>query len=154
MSELPDLMGAALSGDAALGDMSADPLKWFSCSSQQQRDFLTALDRFDEVYLRAGQQSGKTRIGATAAVGIMRGSDTVDGVKLPYLGTPNVGVLLVQSYKQAEQGAIAALLDTIGDHPHHIVKVQNTIQAVYVRPDRSRSDDYNKWSRGSQDCYA
>ncbi len=141
------LASATLSAEAALSAVRNDPLKWFRCSSVAQRRFIGALDVFDEVYMRAGQQSGKTVIGARCAVALMRGCEELDGEKLPHLGVPNVGVLLVQSYKQAEQGAIAALLDSIGDWPHHIVKVQNTIQAVYVRPERSRSEDHNKWSK-------
>lgn len=118
----------------------------FRFSSDAQRQLAESLEDYDEILLRAGQQSGKTFGAANIAVALLQGRETLDGVDLPLFPSPAVGVLLVRSYKQAQEGAIAAVEKALGDWPHRVVKAQNTIQQFLIKPLRG-SDKVSKWSK-------
>src|SRR6185369_8970963 len=135
-----------LQAEAGLARFKADPIKNFRFSSSAQRRFVEAFAKFREVYLRAGNQSGKTRVAATFFVAIMRGLTSIDGAVLPLIGTPNVGVALAQGREQAKESMVSAVKLAIGDHPHHFEVAGGAIQAVWVKPDKSRSDDWHDWS--------
>lgn len=101
-----------------------------------------------EVYVRAGNQAGKTTIAAYMVVALARGVPEVDGERLPVLETPNTGAVLGKSYKQMSESAVKAVLAALGDWPHKVEKgSQNTVVAIRVKPDRVSSDDVSKWSR-------
>jgi len=135
-----------LQAEAGLARFKADPIANFRFSSAAQRRFVEAFANFREVYLRAGNQSGKTRVAATFFVAIMRGLTSIDGAVLPLIGTPNVGVALAQGREQAKESMVSAVKLAIGDHPHHFEVAGGAIQAVWVKPDKSRSDDWHDWS--------
>lgn len=132
----------------ALEERKADPLRFFRCSSDGQRKFLLSIGGPNIVHLRAGNQAGKTYIGAVAAVAMLRGVREVDGARMPLIQTPAVGAVLVKSYKQGYESAIQAVRDVLGKHPHHLDYANpTTVRAIYVKPDSSRSDEWRDWSR-------
>lgn len=138
----------ALLASTGLSEARQDPLRWFRFSSDAQRDVFRHLNKGDEVYLRAGNQAGKTTVAAYAAVALARGASEVDGEKLKVLETPNTGAILGKSYKQMSESTVKAVLNALGEWPHKVEKgSQNTVVAIRVKPDRVSSDDPNKWSR-------
>ena len=138
----------AILAGAGLSEAKRDPLGWFRFSSEAQRKVFRHLNRQDEVYLRAGNQAGKTTVAAFAAVALARGVPEVDGERLPVLETPNTGAILGKSYKQMSESTVKAVLAALGDWPHKVEKgSQNTIVAIRVKPDRVSSDDPMRWSR-------
>lgn len=141
-----DARQAILTAEAALSRLSADPIAAFRFSSTAQRRFAEAFHRFREVYLRAGNQAGKTHVAAHYFVALMRGVKKLDGVSMPLLGTPVSGLVLAHGREMAKESVIKAVLRAIGDHPHHLEKNGNAIAAVWVKPDNSRSDEWADWS--------
>ena len=142
---------AALSAESGLAEIKQDPISAFRCSSDfpGQREFLTYL-RSAEVYARTGNQAGKTTVGAVAAVALARGLTHVDGVEMPVLATPNTGALLIKSKHQGVESAVKALIEQIGDHPHHIAYSNSGLGYagyIYIKPDRSESRDHKSWSK-------
>ena len=138
---------AVLSAEKMLSDVKADPLRWFRCSSQAQADFIRALSGFVQVYLRAGNQAGKTFIGAVCGVALARGMAELDGIPLPMLGAPNVGLILAKGREQAKESVLKAYLQAIGEWPHHVEKTGNVVSALWVKPNRSQSDRWQDWSK-------
>ena len=135
-----------LAADLGLASFRADPIAAFRFSSQAQRDATRALSLFQETVLRAPNRGGKTMWAAHAFVGISRGCTELDGVALPVLGTPCHGLVLAKGREMSKLSAIQAYKDAIGDWPHHIEKNGNVIAALWVKPNRSKSDDWNDWS--------
>ena len=137
----------ALLAGQGLSAAKKDPLKWFRFSSEAQRRVFRRLGDA-EVYLRAGNQAGKTTVAAYAVVALARGASEVDGERLPVLESPNVGAILGKSYKQMSESTVKAVLNALGDWPHKVEKgAQNTVVAIRVKPDRCQSDDPARWSR-------
>lgn len=109
-----------------------DPLARRLFSSDHQRRFVHAIAAGDEGYLRAPNKGGKTEVGAATFVGMAQGRESLDGrtireaaagiehapVLLPLLRTPCVLWLIVESYKAAVDGSIAAIRQALGDWPH------------------------------------
>lgn len=141
-----DARAAALLADTALAKIADDPLLAFRFPSEKHRDFARAFHRFDEVALKSGNGGAKTTTMAYISVAWMRGVTKLDGVELPLLGTPVVGALLVQGREQAKESSIKAIRKAIGNVPHHIEKNGNVIAAIWVKPDKSRSDRWEDWS--------
>lgn len=138
---------AALVAEGGLAGARKDPLKWFRFSSEAQRKVVRFLGTH-EVYLRAGNQAGKTKVAATVAVALARGVSELDGERLPILESPNTGAVLGKSYKQMGESAIKALREALGDWPHKLeMGSQGTVIAVRVKPERAKSDDVRTWSR-------
>ena len=96
--------------------------------------------------MRSGNQAGKTTIGAFCGVAMARGCAELDGVPLPMLGTPNVGVVLAKGRAMAKESVIRKYLEAIGSWPHHIERNGNSIEALWVKPNRSKSSDWHDWS--------
>jgi len=144
---LPPIGPAALAAEQGLAAFAADPVKAFRFKSQAQRDFARALSRFRETALRSGNQAGKTTIGAFCFVAIARGCVELDGVQLPLLGAPNSGVVLCKGRAMAQESVIRAYLSAIGDWPHHVERNGNNTEAIWVKPNRSKSDEWRDWSR-------
>lgn len=146
MKPPPDLAGALLAAEAGLRSVSADPVAHFRFSSQRQRDFCASLSRFDETALRAGNQAGKTTVAAYVFVAIARGCTEIDGEPLPLLGAPNSGAVLAKGRAMAKESVIKLYRQAVGTWPHHLEKTGNTIEAIWVKPNRSQSDDWREWS--------
>lgn len=144
--DLPDPSKAFLTAEAGLAAFTDDPLAHFRFPSERHRDFARALSRFDEVSLRAGNQAAKSTTAAYVFVAIARGKPELDGVVLPMLGTPNVGAVLVKGRAMATESILRCYLNAIGSVPHKVDKVAGNVEAIWVKPDRARSDDYRQWS--------
>jgi hypothetical protein len=142
----PNTSAAIVRAEAVLAKIKQDPISAFRFSSAAQRHFVAALSKFGEVVLRAGNQSGKSTVGATAFVASARGCEELDGEALPSLGTPNNGVVLVKGRDQAEESIVPCYRKAIGNWPHHIQRQDNATVAIWVKPNRSRSDDWRDWS--------
>lgn len=113
----------ALAVQKALDELKSDPLKHARASSVAAREMLKWASDC-EVYFRAANSSGKTHVGAQLGLCLARGIRTLDGVTLPYLGLPNTGWVLTQSYKQQVDASQKSYLMLLGGHPHHIAYVQ------------------------------
>lgn len=139
---------AGLVAEGGLEAVRRDPLQWFKFSSVAQRELVRQVAAGLEVYLRAGNQAGKTTVAAYLAVALARGASMLGGVRLPVLDSPNVGAVLGKSYKQMAESSIKALREALGDWPHKLeMGAQGTVLAIRVKPERSRSDDWKTWSR-------
>ena len=145
-ANLPPVGPAALAAETGLAAFASDPIAAFRFKSQAQRNFARALSAFREIALRSGNQAGKTTIGAYCGVAMARGCGELGGEPLPLLGTPNVGAVLAKGRAMAKESVIKAYLMAIGSWPHHLEKNGNSIEAVWVKPNRSRSDDWREWS--------
>lgn len=137
---------ALLAAEAGLREMGTDPVSHFRFSSQRQRDFCRSLSAFDETALRAGNQAGKTTVAAYVFVAIARGCTEIDGEPLPLIGAPNTGAVLAKGRAMAKESVIKLYRQAVGDWPHHLEKNGNTIEAIWVKPNRSKSDDWLEWS--------
>ena len=84
---------------SALSKLEADPLRDFHSTSGAQRELFKWAGEAEVLWL-AGNSGGKTHGGAALGVAMARGLRELDGVRIPYLGVPNVGWVLTQSYKQ------------------------------------------------------
>lgn len=135
-----------LTAEAGLAAFKADPVSHFRFKSDAQRRFAGSLANFREVYLRSGNQAGKTTIGAFCGVALARGFVEIDGVTLPMLGTPNTGVVLAKGRAMAKESVIRKYQEAIGHWPHHIERNGAAIEAIWVKPNRSQDDDWRQWS--------
>jgi hypothetical protein len=141
---------------------SSDPIAEHLFSSPQARDMVRSVCAGLETLLRSGNAAGKTTEGAFLGVCMARGVREVDArtilearrgvpretMPLPALPVPNVGIIAVESYKQAQGSTIAAYLNMIGDWPHVAVKgAQGYVTEFRIKPDRSKSDNPDTWSR-------
>lgn len=132
-------MSSAALDAVALGSFldkrKRDPLLGFRFMSEAQRIFVRQC-MTDETYLRAGNSSGKTAIGAMLGIAMARGIEEVDGEKIPQLGTPNLGWVLTQSYKQQVDASQKAYLKWLGQWPHDISYVagkgKGYIETIYI----------------------
>ena len=147
LGPLPPVGEVALTAEQGLAAFAADPVKSFRFKSQAQRDFARALSRFRETALRSGNQAGKTTVGAYCFVAIARGCVELDGVPLPLLGAPNSGVVLCKGRAMAQESVIRAYLSALGDWPHHVERNGNNTEAIWVKPNRSKSENWRDWSR-------
>lgn len=136
----------ALLAERGLARFKADPIEAFRFSSDAQRRFVACLSEFDETALQAANQAGKTTIAGYAYVGMSRGCLLLDGESLPLLGTPNVIGVLVKGREMAKESVIKMYRQAIGAWPHHLEKNGNDIAAIWVKPNRSRSDEWRDWS--------
>jgi hypothetical protein len=141
-----DPAALTVQAEAALAKIKNDPIAAFRFSSNQQRMFVQALSKFRETLLRSGNQAGKTYIGAFCGVAIARGCTELDGVALPILGAPNNGVVLAKGRDMAKESVIRAYRQAVGNWPHHLEKNGNNIAALWVKPNRSKSDEWQEWS--------
>lgn len=135
-----------LTAEAGLASFKADPVTHFRFKSDAQRNFAGCLAKFREVYLRSGNQAGKTTIGAFCGVALARGFVEIDGVPLPMLGTPNTGVVLAKGRAMAKESVIRKYQEAIGNWPHHVERTGAAIEAIWVKPNRSADDDWRQWS--------
>ena len=156
-----DPRAALLAAERALSEVRADPIKAFRFSSTQSRDFVEAFHEYDEVALQAGNQSGKTTLAAHFFVAMMRGITSLCGdivgvegvierhppVSLPLVGTPASFLVLAQGREMSKESVVKCVLEAVGEHPHHVERNSNNVAAVWVKPDKSRSDDWHDWSR-------
>ena len=156
-----DPRAALLIAEKALAGIRSDPIAAFRFSSKAQRDFVGAFHDFDEVALQAGNQAGKTTIGAIFFVALMRGKTSLCGdivgvegvierhpdVTLPLIGVPASFLVLAQGREMSKESVIRSVREAVGEHPHHIEHNGNNIAAIWVKPDKSRSDDWHDWSR-------
>ena len=129
----------------ALDAERIDPLARFKCTSPVQRSFLSELGR-GEIYLHSGNKFGKTVIGAVAGVSMARGLRTLDGIDLPALPVPNVGLVLSKDYKQQRLSVQGAYLEALGSWPHKAEWNGETLVSLRVKPDAVSSDDPRDWS--------
>lgn len=138
----------ALIAETKLDSQADDPLLWFRWPSENHRQIPRSLHAENETYVRAPQQAGKTLAGAALCVAWAQGREELDGESLTMLGTPNVGALLVHSYKLASESSIKALLEMLGNWDFKPESgSQGTTLAFRIRPKTSRSKDPKKWSR-------
>jgi len=137
---------AILAAEAGLQKFSEDPLAVFRFTSDAQKAFADALSKFREVYLRSGNQAGKTTVGAYCGVALARGCTELGDVVMPMLGTPNVGLVLAKGRAMAKESVIKAYRNAIGGWPHHVERNGGAIEAIWVKPNRSKSDDWHEWS--------
>lgn len=160
-----DPIGAVLAAESARPLLLADPLanRRFCCVTQRRA--AEAVAQGLEVFLRSGNSAGKTELGATLAVALAQGRERLDArtilealqglpvvwLELPRLAAPNVGWLVVQSYRQGVDSATRALRHALGSWPHREVYVSGQAQgylgSLYVRPMHATSEDYRAWSR-------
>ena len=146
LSDLPGLPQAILSAEAGLRAFGSDPVAAFRFKSDAQRRFARALSGFREVYLRSGNQAGKTTVGAFCGVALARGMPELDGEPLPLLGAPNVGLVLAKGRAMAKESVIKAYRAAVGKWPHHLEKTGGAVEALWIKPNRSTSDDWADWS--------
>ena len=112
-----------------------DPLLGFHFRSEAQRElFRNALH--SETLWRSGTSGGKTAGGACLGTCLARGIKEIDGVAVPFLGIPNVGWVITQSYKQQVDASQKAYLKWLGKWPHDISYVSGKgkgyIETIYV----------------------
>ena len=157
---LPDLAGAVLSAEGGLQRFAADPVAHFRCCSYGQRDFLRALSTHEEVALQTSNFYGKTTVAAHGYTGMMRGVREMNGdivgvnglveagppIILPAVSNPASFVCLAQGREMAKESVIKAMKKAVGRVPHHWEKNGNAIAALWVKPDRSKSDRWDEWS--------
>lgn len=143
---LPGLTSAILTAEGGLAQIAADPIAAFRFKSEAQRNATRALSTFREVYIRSGNRAGKTHWGAHAGVALARGCPELDGVPLPVLGSPTSGVVLAKGRAMAKESVIKAYRQAVGRWPHHLEKNGNNIEAIWVKPNRSSSDEWADWS--------
>lgn len=89
-------------------------------------------------------------MGAYAGIALSRGVSKLDGIDIPVLSTPCVGVVLLKSKQQGVESAVKAYLEAIGDWPHHIAYSNSGLGHVgfiYVKPNGNVSDDHKTWSK-------
>ena len=146
MTKGSDLTAALLSAEAGLRAFEADPIGSFRCKSDAQRRFITSLSKFRETYLRSGSRAGKTTIGSRCGVAMARGETELDGIALPLVGAPNSGAVLAKGRAMAKESVIKAYQEAVGKWPHHLEKNGNAIEAIWVKPRRSQSDEWRDWS--------
>ena len=137
---------AILTAESGLAKINQDPIAAFRFSSEAQRRFAKSFHTHREVYLRAGNQAGKTHVAAHYFVALMRGVKKLDGVDMPLLGTPVNGLVLAQGREMAKESVIRSVMKAIGTHPFHEERAANSITAIWVKPDNSKSDDWREWS--------
>ena len=143
---LPDIKGALLAAESGLRAVKADPVAHFRFSSDAQRRFVKCLSEFDETALQAANQAGKTTVAAFVFVAIARGCTEIDGEPLPLLGAPNTGAVLAKGRAMAKESVIKLYRQAVGDWPHHLEKNGPSIEAIWVKPNRSQSEDWHEWS--------
>lgn len=79
-----------------------------------------------------------------------RGVRMLDGEPIPELPSPNVGFVIMRSYKQGIESVLSKYREAIGNHPHHEVSTAGKLDyigVIYVKPDAYSSDDYRTWSK-------
>lgn len=130
---------------AGLASAKADPQALFTCTSAEQRRFIAEL-RYGEIYLHSGNLWGKTTIGARVGVALARGSRSLDGVDLPALPSPNVGLVFSLDYKQQRLSVQPAYLAAVGDWPHTEEWNGQTLVSMRVKPEGCRSENPKDWS--------
>lgn len=140
-----DWSGAIATMHAGLASAKADPQALFRCTSVEQRRFLAEL-RYGEIYLHSGNKFGKSVIGARAGVALARGSRFLDGIELPALPSPNVGIVLSPDFKQQRLAVQPAYLAAVGDWPHKAEWNGQTLISLRVKPEGCRSDNPRDWS--------
>lgn len=152
----------ALISERARCEKEADPLAAHRFCSPAARDVVKAIASGLEVCVRAGLRAGKTTTGAVPGVAFARGLREVDArtieeerrgaprdtILLPAMPVPNIGILGVSSYKQSSESTLAVYMRMIGEREHRVLHGPGgSIVDIRVKPDRSRSDDPDKWSR-------
>lgn len=130
---------------AGLASAKADPQALFQCTSAEQRRFIAEL-RYGEIYLHSGNKFGKTVIGARVGVALARGSRSLDGIELPALPSPNVGIVLSLDFKQQRLSVQPAYLAAVGDWPHKPEWNGQTLVSLRIKPEGCRSDNPKDWS--------
>jgi hypothetical protein len=145
-SLLPPVGPAALAAETGLAAFAADPIAVFRHTSKATKDATAAVSRFREVYIRAGNRSGKTYWASRLGTALARGETELDGVPIPPLGTPTVGAVLCGGRAMAEMSVIKAYLEAVGDWPHHVERNGNATEAIWVKPSRSRAENWREWS--------
>jgi hypothetical protein len=117
------------------------------------------------VLWRTGNKGGKTTDMAAVFVAMARGRRELDArligasgpyqpLMLPHIRCPNVGLLVVNSYKQGYLSAVAAYARWLGPETVNgkqswkpITGPQGTMSAMLVRPDGWKDDSTRTWSR-------
>lgn len=130
---------------AGLASLRENPQAHFHCTSVEQRRFLAEL-RYGEIYLHSGNKFGKTTIGAQAGVAMAKCMTHLDGVELPALPSPNVGIVLSLDYKQQRLSVQPAYLAALGNWPHKAEWQGATLISLRVKPIGCKSDDPRDWS--------
>jgi hypothetical protein len=143
---LPPVGAAFLAAEQGLATFAADPIAVFRHTSEQTKRCTEAISKFREVYLRSGNRSGKTYWASRLGVALSRGKTELDGVPLPLLGTPTTAAVLCGGRAMAELSVIKAYREAVGNWPHHVERNGNATEAIWVKPDRSKSDDWHEWS--------
>lgn len=135
-----------LAFDDAIAMLEGDPLRYFQCSSEVQRDFLRGLSTADEIYLHSGNGFGKTAIGAAAGVALARGLPELNGIEIPVLRTPNTGLVLSLDYEQQKLSVQQHYLRMVGKWPHEARWEGEVLKTLRVKPQNAKSDDPKDWS--------
>lgn len=132
---------AIMAFEAALRDLEADPMEHFHATSNAQKALFQWVDEAEVLWL-AGNSGGKTHGGAALGVAMAQGRRTLGGQAIPYLGTPNVGWVLTQSYKQQLESSQKAYLKCLGNYPHYIAYVvgkgKGYAETIYVKTDQCK----------------
>ena len=144
--DLPPVGPAALAAETGLSQFAADPIAVFRHTSEATRNATRAVSTFREVYVRAGNRSGKTYWASRLGVALSRGESELDGVAIPMLGSPTVGAVLCGGRAMAEMSVIKAYLEAVGDWPHHVERNGNATEAIWVKPKRSKASNWREWS--------
>jgi len=145
-----DHRSVALTVKAAQGRRRLNPLSRYTFASIIHQKVAEFVALAIECHHRAANYGGKTQGGAALAVAFLRDTGTLAGVKLPRFGRATVGAVLVSSYDGQVDSSQKAIMDWLGDHPHHISWVnrgKNIIGTLWVKHDGWRSDDPQTWSR-------
>lgn len=140
MSEI-DPASAILAFDAALSELNSDPMVHFHATSNAQKALFQWSGEAEVLWL-AGNSGGKTHGGAALGVAMAQGRRSLGGQPIPYLGTPNVGWVLTQSYKQQLESSQKAYLKCLGGYPHYISYVvgkgKGYAETIYVKTDQCK----------------
>lgn len=128
-----------------LSDLLANPQDYFGCTSIEQRRFLSELGR-GEIYLHSGNLFGKTTIGARAGIALAQCRVTLDGIELPAMPSPNVGIVLSLDFKQQRLSVQPAYLAALGSWPHKAEWNGATLVSLRVKPIGCKSDNHRDWS--------
>lgn len=122
----------------------ADPMKSWEFNSVVQRRFAEYVCAGIETYIRAANKFGKSEVGGRLAVAFARclasiGVGEWGTVQLPALPCPNVGVVLIPSFGQSVESAVAAVKRALGNWPHHEAKIAGNlgyVGCIYVATHR------------------
>jgi hypothetical protein len=114
-----------------------DPLMYWRFAAAAHRRAVEALTEGLEVYVRAGNKSGKTALGSALVVAMLQGRGSLDGIRLPELPPRPIAACLVLDHTQQVMSVQPAYLKMLGNWPHEVgwkSRANNIIGTIRIQP--------------------